>query len=101
MAGVYNKHNYLEEMRLALDKWAAHLAGVQNSGSWSPCGRLRLPSAWDFVRLRLLAHLQMLGGGALLQDHGARTVVCKAANNRMAETRSPSHRTAVQSCAAQ
>jgi len=31
--GVYNKHPYLDEMRLALDKWAEHLAGVQNSGS--------------------------------------------------------------------
>jgi integrase len=33
MAGVYNKHDYLDEMRLALDKWAGHLAGVQNYGS--------------------------------------------------------------------
>jgi integrase len=33
MVGVYNKHNYLDEMRLALDWWAGHLAGVQNSGS--------------------------------------------------------------------
>jgi hypothetical protein len=33
MAGVYNKHPYLDEMRLALDKWAAHLTGVENSGS--------------------------------------------------------------------
>jgi integrase len=33
MAGVYNKHNYLDEMRMALDRWATHLAGVQNSGS--------------------------------------------------------------------
>ena len=33
MAGVYNKHPYIDEMRVALDKWAAHLAGVQNSGS--------------------------------------------------------------------
>jgi integrase len=33
MAGVYNKHDYLDEMRLALDKWAAHLTGVQNFGS--------------------------------------------------------------------
>jgi len=32
MAGVYNKHPYFDEMRVALDKWAAHL-GVQNSGS--------------------------------------------------------------------
>lgn len=33
MAGVYNNHPYLDEMRLALDKWAAHLTGVENSGS--------------------------------------------------------------------
>jgi integrase len=33
MAAVYNKHNYLDEMRMALDRWAGHLAGVQNSGS--------------------------------------------------------------------
>jgi hypothetical protein len=33
MAGVYNKHDYLDEMRLALDKWAAHLTGVQKSGT--------------------------------------------------------------------
>ena len=33
MASVYNKHDYLDEMRLALDSWAGHLAGVQNSGS--------------------------------------------------------------------
>jgi integrase len=33
MAGVYNKHNYLDEMRLALDKWAAHLTGIQKSGT--------------------------------------------------------------------
>ena len=28
MAGVYNKHDYLGEMRLALDQWAAHLSNV-------------------------------------------------------------------------
>jgi len=33
IAGVYNKHDYLDEMRLALDKWAAHLSGMENSGS--------------------------------------------------------------------
>jgi hypothetical protein len=30
-----------------------------------------LPDAWDFARLRLLTHLQILGGGALLQDRCA------------------------------
>jgi integrase len=33
MAGVYNKHDYLEEMRLALDNWAAHLTGIEKSGT--------------------------------------------------------------------
>jgi integrase len=33
MAGVYNKHDYLEEMRLALDNWAAHLTGIRKSGT--------------------------------------------------------------------
>ena len=33
MAGVYSKHDYLEEMRLALDNWAAHLIGIRKSGS--------------------------------------------------------------------
>ena len=33
MAGVYNKHNYLDETRPALDKWAAHLRGIQKSGT--------------------------------------------------------------------
>jgi integrase len=33
MASVYNKHPYIDEMRVALDRWAAHLAGVRNSGS--------------------------------------------------------------------
>lgn len=28
MVQVYNQHRYIEEMREALDKWAAHLAGV-------------------------------------------------------------------------
>jgi hypothetical protein len=32
MAGVYNKHDYLDEMRLALDQWAAHLNNVLVSG---------------------------------------------------------------------
>jgi len=33
MAGVYNKHDYLDEMRLALDQWAAHLTGVHKFGT--------------------------------------------------------------------
>jgi len=29
MAGVYNKHAYLDEMRVALERWATHLAQIQ------------------------------------------------------------------------
>lgn len=30
VAGIYNRHDYLDEMREALDRWAAHVSGLPN-----------------------------------------------------------------------